>query len=250
MTPAPPNRHPTARELVAARQSQAPSKPPPVPATPPTREIAPATPENYRARYLDEVAPSGIVGRLVKFDKTGAFITSDDGEEIPEASEFVALCDQTVVGWQRFNGPGEPPDKVMGLLYDNFQMPPRESLGDLDPKGWELGLDGKEQDPWQHAQMLVLQNAATQEMYTFTTSSKTGRRAVGNLLKHFDRMQKTNPGELPVVRLRKGSFAHRDERIGMVNVPVFVVCGRQPRDLVATPDTSIGGYLNDEIPHL
>ena len=60
-------------------------------------------------------------------------------------------------------------------------------------------------------------------------------------------MQKTNPGELPVVRLRRGSFAHKDERIGMVNVPVFVVCGRQPRDSVAKPDTSLGAFLQDEI---
>ena len=233
-------RTPSARELVAARQAQA-------PVVQPEREIVPTTPENYRARYLDECAPSGIVGRLVKFDKTGTFVTSDDGEEVDEDAEFIAFCDQTVIGWQKFNGPGEPPDKVMGLLYDNFIMPPRESLGDLDPKEWELGLDGKEQDPWQHAQMLVLQNTETQELYTFTTSSKTGRRAVSNLLKHFDRMQKANPGELPFVRLRRGSFAHKDERIGMVNVPVFVVCGRQPRDSVAKPDTSLGAFLQDEI---
>ena len=104
-------RTPSARELVAARQAQA-------PVVQPEREIVPTTPENYRARYLDECAPSGIVGRLVKFDKTGTFVTSDDGEEVDEDAEFIALCDQTVIGWQKFNGPGEPPDKVMGLLYD------------------------------------------------------------------------------------------------------------------------------------
>ena len=64
-----------------------------------------AVPDNrsYRARYLDEVAPSGIAGRLIKFDKSGKYVTSDDGAEIAEAAEFAALCDQTVVGWQRMH---------------------------------------------------------------------------------------------------------------------------------------------------
>ena len=67
-------------------------------------------------------------------------------------------------------------------------------------------------------------------MLTFTTSSKTGRRAVGNLLRHFERMRRTNPDELPRVRLGAGGFAHRDKKIGWVNVPTFVVIGRSPRD--------------------
>ena len=125
-------RKPTARELVAAKQVQGPGRRRLGAATARRRRpqtTAVAVPDNrpYRARYLDEVAPSGIAGRLIKFDKSGKFVTSDDGSEIDEGAEFTALCDQTVVGWQRFNGPGEPPDKVMGLLYDGFVMPPRES---------------------------------------------------------------------------------------------------------------------------
>ncbi len=38
-----------------------------------------------------------------------------------EHDEFVALCGETLVGMVRFNGEGEPPDRVMGLLYDGFQ---------------------------------------------------------------------------------------------------------------------------------
>ena len=45
----------------------------------------------------------------------------------------------------------------MGLLYDGFVMPPRESLGDNEAGEWDLGLDGQPADPWQHAQYLVLQ---------------------------------------------------------------------------------------------
>ena len=45
-------------------------------------------------------------------------------------------------------------------------------------------------------------------MFTFATSSKTGRRAVGNLLRHYDTDAENHPDELPVVRLRKGGFPH------------------------------------------
>ena len=231
-------RTPTARELVAARKAQAPTATS-VPA--PKASTAVAVPDNrsYRERYLDDVAPASIVGRMIKFSKEGTFVTHDDGAEIDENAEFTVLADETLIGWIKFNGDGEPPSREMGLLYDGFSMPARESLGDLDTAQWELGLDGQPADPWQHHQYLVLQHTGTAELFTFVTSSKTGRRAVGNLLRHFDRMRKTHPDELPVVRLRTGGFQHRDDRVGFVNTPVFVVCGRQSRDSVAKPDTSL-----------
>lgn len=244
------SRTPTARELVAARQSQAPAatpEPAPVPAPAAAREIVPTTPENYRQRYLDEVAPSGIAGRLIKF-KEGKYITTDDEKEVPEGSEFILLADDTVVGWIRFNGTGEAPDREMGLLFDDFVMPTRESLGDLDQKEWEIGLDGQPADPWQHQQMIVLQNPETQELFTFSTSSRTGRRAVGNLLRHYTRMVKTHPDQLPVIRLGKGGFEHKDKRVGFVDTPVFVVVGRAPRNSAAKPDTSIGAFIDDKLP--
>jgi hypothetical protein len=205
-----------------------------VPATMPTRRpaskaVVAADARPYRDRYLDEIAPANIVGRLVKFSKDGAFTTVDDNQPIPGEAEFTPLCDQTCVGWVRFNNDA-PPDREMGLLYDGFVMPERESLGELDKTKWDLGLDNAPQDPWQHFIYLVLQNTATAELFTFTTSSKTGRRAVGNLLCHFDRMKKSHPDDLPRVRLSAGGFEHKDSRIGWVAVPLFIVVGRSPRD--------------------
>ena len=88
----------------------------------------------------------------------------------------------------------------------------------------------------------------TTELFTFVTSSITGRRAVGNLLRHYDRMRRTHPDELPVVRLKVGGYQHRDERVGWVATPVFAVVGRAPRDSATKPDTSPGGDMDDEIP--
>jgi hypothetical protein len=167
------------------------------------------------------------------------------GRRCPKA-EFIVLADETLVGWIKFNGAGEAPDRVGGLLFDGFVLPLRESLGDLDESAWEEGLNGQPQDPWLHQQNLVLQRTDTQELFTFSTTSKTGRKAVGNLLRHYTRMKKSHPDELPVVRLGKGGFQHSDQRVGFVVTPVFVVVGRAPRDSAATPDTSVGTFLNDE----
>jgi hypothetical protein len=219
-----------------------------VPAAPP-KSTAVATPDNRTSvqRYLDEVAPASIVGRMIKFSKDGKSVTPDDGEAVSEETDFIALCDQTLIGRVRFNDEGRPPDRVMGLLYDGFNMPPRDSLGDTDKSKWQLGLDGKPEDPWQHHVYLVLQRGDTDELFTYVTSSPTGRRAIGNLLRHYDRMTRTNPDTFPVVRLKVGGFQHRDERVGWVPTPVFAVVGRVPRESAARPDTSLGADMNEEI---
>jgi hypothetical protein len=203
--------------------------------------------KNATAQYLDEIAPASIVGRMIKFSKDGQFVTSDDGESISDVAEFVVLADQTLVGWLKFNE-DTPPDRVMGLLYDGFAMTTRNTLGNTDEAEWPTGLSGQPDDPWKHQICLVLQNTETTELFTFVTSSKTGRRSVGNLLRHYDRMLRMNPGELPVVRLKASGFQHRDDRVGWVPTPAFQVVGRAPRDSVAKPDTSPGGDLNDSIP--
>jgi hypothetical protein len=174
-----------------------------------------AVPDNrtLRQAYLDEIAPASLVGRQIKFGKDGRFVTADDSEPIGDDVDFVALPDQTLIGYMRFNGEGESPDRRMGLLYDGYIMPPRATLGDTDVSQWEIGLDGKPADPWQHFIYLVLQRGDTGELFTYTTSSVTGRRAIGNLLRHYDRLQRTHPDMYPCVRLKTGGFNHRDDRV-------------------------------------
>jgi hypothetical protein len=201
-----------------------------------------------REELLSSVASSSHVGRLFRFDGgEGMFTTPDDGNEVAEGTEFVALCDQTQAGYIKFNGAGNPPDRVCGLIYDGFRVPARQTLGDQDPSQWAAGLDGQPQDPWVLEFSLVLQLAGTHELYTFQTRNTTGRKAVAHLLQHYDRMVRMGSTELPVVSIRKGGY--HDKRRGNVWVPtpVFAVVGRAPRDSVAKPDTTPSGDLNDEI---
>ena len=210
-----------------------------------------AVPDNRSSveQYLDATSPVAVVGRLIKFNKEAKFVTADDDVPIDENAEFIALCDETLIGWIKFHNDGEtPPDRIMGALYDGFTLPRRETLGDVDAAEWPAGPSGTPEDPWKHQNALVLQHTTTRELFTFVTTSITGRTAVANLLRHYNRTRKTHPDELPVIRLRTGGFNSKKPGVGWVSVPVFAVVGRAPRDSAAKPDTSAAADLNDQIP--
>jgi hypothetical protein len=232
------------RQQVAAKNS-VPAKVAPI-STPAPVIIDNRTPEQ---RYIDEIAPTVIAGQLVKFSKEGKFVIAETEEEISPDTDFVAMCNETLIGWIRFRDDGEPPDRVQGLLYDGFIMPPRDSLGDQDESQWPLGLDGQPEDPWKHQMCLVLQEPKTQAYFTFVTASKTGRRGVGNLLRHFNRLERRSQDSYPVVRLKPSGFVPNNKKaVGWVPTPSFVVVGRVPKNSTTVPDTSPGGDMNDEIP--
>jgi hypothetical protein len=196
--------------------------------------------------YLEQATPPAIAGRLIKFSKEGQFVTRDDGTPIDPDTDFIFLAPYTMAGWIKFNGDGMPPDRVMGLICDGFIKPKRDALPDNDKTQWPTDLSGEPDDPWKEQINLVLQNAYTRELFTFSTMTKTGRRAADNLLHHYQRMLRTHPDELPVVRLKPGGY--QDKQWGWVPTPVFAVVGRVPSNSTAKPDTSTKADLDDEIP--
>jgi hypothetical protein len=197
--------------------------------------------------YLDTVAPAGLVGREINF-KEGAYITRDDGEKVSEEKVFIAAVDQVLVGLIKFNGKGEKPDVHMAAIYDGQVPPSRDTLGDLDQSQWQIGLSGKPEDPWSAQNYLPLQDGETGEWFTFLTRTVTGIRAVGNLMRHYERMRRTHPDMYPLIKLKVGGFNHRDERIGWVSTPALAVVGKHPKDNVEKPDDSPSADLEDEVP--
>ena len=169
-------------------------------------------------------------------------------EEIGPDTDFVALCDETLIGWIMFHGEGEPPTRHQGLLYSSFKMLPRASLGDLDESLWPEGLNGGPEDPWKHQMYVVLQNPQSQAFYTFVTSSTTGRNGVGKLLKHYDRMRRNDPDSYPLVRLKPAGYLSKKPGVGWVDTPSFQIVGRVPKSSAAVPDTSVAADLDDRIP--
>jgi hypothetical protein len=182
--------------------------------------------------YLKDLG--GPSGKLVKFSKDGRFVTTADGEEIEEGRKFVVPHDEVQVGLIKFNGHGEAPDRRMGPLFKGFKVPARSTLGDLDESLWEIGLNGKPADPWQSQIMLPLADIETGELFVFTTTSMTGRRAVGNLIAQCQRLGRTDPDKYLVVALKIGGFDHA--KFGRVKTPAFAIVGKMPKDASKSND--------------
>ena len=113
---------------------------------------------------------------------------------------------------------------------------PRSATRDV--RKWEIGLDGKPADPWQHFMCLVLQLRDTHELFTFATSSRHRTPSVGNLLRHYDRMREKARRSCTPSSGSNGGYNHRDERVGWVHTPVFAVVGKRAKASAAIPDTS------------
>jgi len=190
----------------------------------------------------------GMSGTFFKFAKDGKFRKTSDDEEVPEGTQFVVIYDQIQGGWIKFTGKGSQPVRKQGPLFAGFVPPPREELGDTDQSAWDEGLSGKPADPWQFQLLLPLQNVETGELFVFNTTSVTGRRAVDSLIGACGRMQRAEPNDYPVIKLRVGGFQHRDERIGWIPTPAFDRCGKAPKADTTMADTSLGGEMNDALP--
>jgi hypothetical protein len=190
----------------------------------------------------------GASGTFIKFGKDGSYRKQLDDVLIPTGTEAVLIYDQIRVGWIKFLGKGNQPIRKMGVAFDGFVPPDRESLGDTDSQEWEIGLSGKPADPWQFQILLPLQDTKTGELLIFGTSSVTGRRACDNLISICARMQRSDPDHYPVVRLDVSGFEHRDERIGWVKTPVFTCIGKALKSDISVTSTERADDMSDEIP--
>jgi hypothetical protein len=229
-----------------------------------TKAVVPAKPANtavalpdHRSdleRHLDEIAPTGVTGRLLKLSKNGEIVTADDGVPIDTDTTFIALVDQVLGGYIKFDPEGVlPPERAQGAIYAGFVPPPRASLGDNDPNAWPVGLSGSKEDPWRYQFAVPLQATDTSELFTFVTSSASGRISVRQqLLDHYKRLQQVFPGEYPIVRLKVAKFiSKKNPRVGPIPKPLFQVIGHCPQGSTVKPDTiSIETDLGDAIPHL
>jgi hypothetical protein len=144
-------------------------------------------------------------------------------------------------GWIKFNGPGLEPDRVVGLIYDGFIVPARETLSDPH-------LAGTDGDVWKRQHLLPLQHKESRDLFTFSVVSKTGNAAVINLLRSYDRMRRVRPDKLPVIRLKASGYQPNIPGVGYQYKPILVGVGEHDRNDTATPDTSVAGDLQDQIP--
>lgn len=181
---------------------------------------------NYFQSYGDQVSQRSIIGKLLKFSK-GDFLMGEDNEEVEEGTQFVANMDELMVGWIRW-ADSKPTDQIMGRVSEGYQPQRRNELGDNDKAQWEVDEQGRERDPWQFSNYLILKKACEtgdDAMFTFTTSSRGGLNAIGELCKTYGKEMRQRPDEFPVVALEVGSYQHSNKAYGRIKFPIFKVVG-------------------------
>jgi hypothetical protein len=176
---------------------------------------------NPFAAYGEAATQNKIVGTLLKFNK-GEYLAGKDAEVVPEGTRLVANMDQLLVGWIKWEN-GAPSEQVMGRVADVFKPPLRNELGDNDKSLWEVDDQGVARDPWQLSNYLVLKGEESDELYTFTTSSRGGLNAIGELCKAYGKEMRQQPDQYPVVSLEVDSYRHSNKAYGKIHVPVLTI---------------------------
>jgi hypothetical protein len=162
-----------------------------------------------------------IVGKLLKFSK-GDFISGTGEEEVPLGTKFIALMDSLSVGWIKWED-NHPPEQRMGLVAENYQPERRKDLGDLDESDWEIDEKGERRDPWQFSNYLIMATAEENELYTFTTASRGGLGAIGELCKAYGKTMRQRPDQYPIIALDVGSYQHSNRAYGRIKFPIFEI---------------------------
>lgn len=197
-------------------------------------ELTTTGPNPYEA-YGEAAAPKG---NFLKFSK-GDYVAGIDGEIIPIGTIMIADMTQLSTGWVRWQD-GQVSDRIMGLLAGGFRPPRRNELGDQDESLWERDRrDGRARDPWQRGTelpMIVRDNP--DESYLFVTGSKGGEGAIGELCKVYGKRIRTNPNDLPMVRLDVDSYQHRDKSLGRIKIPTLEVVGWINQDNFNAPEAA------------
>jgi hypothetical protein len=185
-------------------------------------------PANYSKNVWEEYGEQAggqrhIVGKLLKFSK-GEWLAGTNGDEIPEGTQMVAIMDSLMAGWVKWQD-SKPVEHRMVQVTNGEKPARRKELDSLEEKEWENGNDGRPMDPWQFTNYIVLINSATKEVFTFTTASRGGQGAIGNLCKVYGKNIRQQPNDYPSIELRVDSYRHKDKALGKIFVPVFEVHG-------------------------
>jgi hypothetical protein len=210
------------------------------------QEISKAT-QNFFEKYGRAATAHSIIGRLLTFNKFGEYRAGQEKEEIECGTRVAAHMNSLCVGFQKWED-NRPTDQAMGPIAQGFVPPKREELGDNDKSRWDTFDDGRPKDPWQFTNTIVLVELDdTANMFTFSTGSRGGLDAIGQLsLKYGERLRQ-HPNEVPVVELDRSAYKHTDRKVGEVRVPILKIVDwiplkdLPPLDSDPQPDLLTGG---------
>jgi hypothetical protein len=134
---------------------------------------------------------SPIRGTSLKF-KDGYYTAFSDRIDVHD-NEYVVL--DRLEGWQKL-AKDCPPEYLMRT--PGQPCPPQPHV---DEKDWPLNLNNKPEHPFKYTFFLILLDAATGEVSTFSSSTIGGRIAVGQLSDQVAFMRRARPDAVPVIGL-------------------------------------------------
>ncbi|MET0723602.1 MAG: hypothetical protein ABWY64_22645 [Tardiphaga sp.] len=202
-----------------------------------TNEIAKPN-QDFFSSYGEQASQRSIVGKLLRFSK-GEYTAGQQDEQVEEGTRFIANMDELLAGWIRWID-NKPTDQVMGRIAAGYQPPRRNELGDIDPGGWDVDNSGKPRDPWQFTNYLQLKaeeyeatewDVVDESLFTFTTSSRGGLNAIGELCKVYGKNMRQRPNEFPIVAIGVDSYKHSNKEYGKIFVPLLTVVGWAPKSV-------------------
>lgn len=163
-------------------------------------------------------------GELLKYVKGVYQIGKNEDEtEIPLGTKVAAVIPSLHNGWLKWGG-GKPVAYEMGEVIKGFKAPLRDALGDNEKATWEVDKDGIRRDPWQQNCLLIM-IGEDETIYTFSTVSDGGRRAIGELTAEYVKHAHERPSQVPIISL--GTDRYKHDQYGWVDFPVFKVVGWQ-----------------------
>jgi len=154
--------------------------------------------------------------------KTGVWSYGIDKDEVPIGTQAVAMVDQILKGFVRFDE-GGPTRRFLPIWPTPDLHALRQSLGDLDEAMWpDRNAKGGAQDPWRPARQLpVILIRKTLDCLVYSTSSHGGVIAVSQLSRavQHERRDPENATALPIVTLDVDSYTQ--QKFGKIYTPVL-----------------------------
>jgi hypothetical protein len=125
-------------------------------------------------------------------------------------TELIARPEWITYGWRRL-WDGRVTDYHIGYIADDYDPPAREALGDHDKDEWAIYCKGY--DPWRLQYSLPLYHPVSGEAYLWSTNSKGGEAAIGDLLEAYTTRIELKPEDgttEPRVVLNSDGYNHKN----------------------------------------
>jgi hypothetical protein len=181
----------------------------------------------------------------LKFSK-GDYLAGEEGAAVPTGTIVTANVAELLVGWVRWAA-NKPTDHIMLRVADGSALPKRADLGDQDKSGWEVDNHGEPRDPWQFTNYLPLLSQSG-ELFTFTTASRGGIGAIGELCRRYSQHRKRHPDVLPIIALDVDSYQHKNREYGRIKFPRFTPMGWEPKSRFDSALAAAGFAVSEDEP--